>query len=621
MKRTADRFDPALARLVTVLAAVVALALGFALPATYFLSAHASKYAEAAAEAKLAASAVSQLASSNPDLWIFENARIRGLLTMLGWPHEPEQRRVFANNGQIVAEQGAAVLPPFQVVATMPVYDSGTIVGGVEVQRSQRRLILVTAGIAVMSGSMGAIAFAVLRSLPMRLLHRALAQSTHLATHDVLTGLPNRALFQDRLEQSLAWSRRDGAALAVLYLDLDRFKDVNDTLGHAAGDKLLVGVVARLQACVRETDTLARLGGDEFAIAQVGTQQLADTEILAQRLIDSMDAAFDLDGNQVTVGASVGIALRSVADLMARQPDAGLLLQEADVALYRAKEEGRGTYRFFAADMNLKLLERRALQEDMLRALERGQFSLHYQAQFDLHHRKIVGAEALIRWMHPQRGEIVPESFIPLAEETGLIVRIGDWVLKEACRQAAAWPDLPCIAVNVSPVQFRRPGFVDQVKHALQESGLSAVRLEVEITEGVLLHETAETLATLHRLRGMGVAIAMDDFGTGYSSLGYLQKFRFDKIKIDRSFVRHLGTDEQANEIVRAVLRMSHAMGIRVNAEGVEHEHQATILQDEGCEEVQGFLLGEPVAAAEFVKRLAQGASGLPQGETSVFAV
>ena len=478
-----------------------------------------------------------------------------------------------------------------------------------------KSLLVITAIITALAGSFGAATFAVLRSWPLRLLRRALARSTHLATHDTLTGLPNRALFRDRLEQSVAWSRREGAALAVLYLDLDRFKEVNDTLGHAAGDRLLIGVTGRLRACVRETDTLARLGGDEFAIAQIGARQLADTEMLAQRLIDALDPAFDLDGNQVIVGVSVGIALRSVTDVMLSNVDAGILLQEADMALYRAKEEGRGIYRFFAAEMNQKLLERRALEADILEAISNNQFRLHYQPQLDLARRKIVGAEALIRWHHPLRGEISPEAFIPLAEETGLIARIGEWVLHEACRQAALWPDLGCIAVNVSPVQFRRPCFVDQVKRALEQTGLEAARLEIEITEGVLLNETDETLATLRRLRGLGIAIAMDDFGTGYSSLGYLQKFRFDKIKIDRSFVQNLEADGHAAAIVRAVLRMSHALGIRVNAEGVEHEHQAVMLQEEGCEEVQGFLFSRAVDGAAFAELLALNTSETAAGE------
>ena len=604
MSQGSPNLDPRLTRIVTALAAVIALAVGVVASRRVFPVKYATMHAEIAAEGKLAAAAISQLASSNPELWMFENARVRGLLTMLGPLSEAERRIVTSGTGQEVAEQGDAVPRPVMEVAS-PVYDSGAVIGTVEIQRSLQALLVITAIITVLAGSFGAVAFAVLRSWPLRLLRRALARSTHLATHDTLTGLPNRALFRDRLEQSVAWSRREGAALAVLYLDLDRFKEVNDTLGHAAGDRLLIGVTGRLRACVRETDTLARLGGDEFAIVQIGARQLADTEMLAQRLIDALDPAFDLDGNQVTVGVSVGIALRSVTDVMLSNVDAGILLQEADMALYRAKEEGRGIYRFFAAEMNQKLLERRALEADILEAIINNQFRLHYQPQLDLARRKIVGAEALIRWHHPLRGEIAPEAFIPLAEETGLITRIGEWVLHEACRQAALWPDLGCIAVNVSPVQFRRPCFVDQVKRALEQTGLEAARLEIEITEGVLLNETDETLATLRRLRGLGITIAMDDFGTGYSSLGYLQKFHFDKIKIDRSFVRNLEADDHAAAIVRAVLRMSHALGIRVNAEGVEHEHQAVMLQEEGCEEVQGFLFSRAVDGAAFAELLA----------------
>jgi diguanylate cyclase (GGDEF)-like protein len=615
MSQRSSSLDPKVTRIVTALAAAVALAIGVVLPGSYFLSAYAVGHAEIAAEGKLGATAVSQVASRNPDLWMFENARILGLLSMLGQLPESERRIVSSGVGQEVAVQGNVLPLPVMTVVS-PVYDSGAVIGRVAIQRSLQGLLVITAVITVLAGSLGAVTFAVLRTWPLQLLRRALARSTHLATHDTLTGLPNRTLFRDRLEQSVAWSRREGTALAVLYLDLDRFKEVNDTLGHAAGDRLLIGVTGRLRACVRETDTLARLGGDEFAIVQIGARQLADTEMLAQRLIDAMDPGFDLDGNQVIVGVSVGIALRCMTDVMLSNVDAGVLLQEADMALYRAKEEGRGIYRFFATEMNQKLLERRALESDILEAISTDQFRLHYQPQLDLASRKIVGAEALIRWHHPLRGDISPEAFIPLAEETGLIARIGEWVLHEACRQAALWPDLGCIAVNVSPVQFRRAGFVDQVKRALEQSGLEAARLEIEITEGVLLHETDDTLATLHRLRGLGITIAMDDFGTGYSSLGYLQKFRFDKIKIDRSFVHNLQADGQGGEIVRAVLRMSHALGIRVNAEGVEHECQAAMLQEEGCEEVQGFLFSRAVDGAAFAELLARNTR-----ETSALAI
>jgi diguanylate cyclase (GGDEF)-like protein len=597
--------DPALTRIVTALAAIIALAVTVMLPSTYFLSARAAWHAEVAAESKVASAVISQLINGNPELWAFENARIRGLLAMLGPLQATERRAVFRGRDQLVAEQGDDVPLPMMTVA-MPLYDSGNIVGRVEIQLSQRKLWLVTTAIAVFAASLGAIAFAVLRSWPLRLLQRALARSVHLATHDTLTGLPNRALFHDRVEQELAWCRRDGSMLAIHYLDLDRFKEVNDTLGHTAGDRLLVGVVGRLRTCVREADTLARLGGDEFAIIQTGIRQLADIEILARRLIDVLDQAFDLAGNQVNVGVSIGIAFRSATELIVSNVDAGILLQEADTALYRSKEDGRGIYRFFAAEMNEKLLERRELEADLVKALEQGQFHLHYQPQFDLAEQCFVGAEALLRWHHPTRGEVQPDAFISLAEDCGLIVRIGEWVLREACRQAALWPGLHRIAVNVSPVQFRRPGFVDQVKDALAHAGLDAGRLELEITEGVLLNETNETLATLHRLHAIGVTIAMDDFGTGYSSLGYLQKFPFDKIKIDRSFVKGLQTDPHAAEIVRAVLRMSHAMGIRVNAEGVEHVSQASILLQEGCEEVQGFLFGRGLGAEDFSALLDQ---------------
>jgi diguanylate cyclase (GGDEF)-like protein len=597
--------DPSLTRVVTALAAVIAVAVAVMLPSTYFLSTRAAWHAEVAAESKVASAVISQLINTNPELWAFENARIRGLLAMLGPLHETERRAVLFGRDQLVAEQGAGV-PLLPMTAETPLYDSGHIVGRVEIQRSQRKLWLVTVAIALFAASLGAVTFAVLRSWPLRLLQRALARSHHLASHDTLTGLPNRALFHDRVEQELAWCRRDGSTLAILYLDLDRFKEVNDTLGHATGDRLLVGAAGRLRTCVRETDTLARLGGDEFAVIQTGIRQLADIEMLAQRLIDVLDQAFDLEGNQVNVGVSIGIALRRAAELIISNVDPGILLQEADIALYRAKEEGRGVYRFFAAEMNAKLLERRALESDMVSALEQGQFHLHYQPQFDLAERRVVGAEALLRWHHPVRGEVRPDAFIALAEECGLIVRIGEWVLREACRQAALWPSLRCMAVNVSPVQFRRPGFVDQVNDALACAGIDAGRLELEITEGVLLHETNETLATLRRLHAIGVTIAMDDFGTGYSSLGYLQKFPFDKIKIDRSFVKNLQTDAHAAEIVRAVLRMSHAMGIRVNAEGVEHESQTRVLQEEGCEEVQGFLFGRGLDAEDFSTLLAR---------------
>ncbi|MBS0642647.1 MAG: EAL domain-containing protein [Acetobacteraceae bacterium] len=599
------RVDPALARLVTVLAAIVSLALAIIVPAAYLLSARATMHASLQLQANLAGNSITQLAINNPELWVFENARLRGLLSLLGPLSELDQRLVLLATGEVIAEQGDPLAGPIMTVAS-PIYDSGVVLGRVEVRRSQHWLLINTFLVAVAAGAVALTTFMVLRVLPLRLLQGALARSAHLATHDTLTGLPNRALFRDRLDLSLAMSRRERLSLAVFYVDLDHFKDVNDTLGHAIGDRLLVAASARLRACLRESDTLARLGGDEFAIIQVGVRQVADTEILAQRLVDALSSPFEIEGHSVSVSTSVGVTVRGETDLKLMTFDAGILLQEADVALYRAKEDGRATYRFFRAEMNDALLERRKLEADMREALEKGEFLLHYQPQLSPDTGRIIGAEALIRWPHPRRGNVAPDAFIHVAEQSGLIMQIGEWVLHEACRQAAAWPDLPSVAVNVSPIQFRRPGFVDLVERALRQAMLAPQRLEIEITEGVLMTETPETLSILNRLHDLGVKIAMDDFGTGYSSLGYLQKFQFDKIKIDRSFVSRLGSDQRASEIVRAVLRMSHAMGIKVTAEGVEDQRQVQLLQNEGCEEIQGFLCGKPMPAAQFSKLLWQ---------------
>jgi diguanylate cyclase (GGDEF)-like protein len=600
--------DQALSRVITALAAIIALTFAVGVPAASFTFARANMAASMQAEAKIGAMTLSQLASQNPEMWRFEDVRIRGLLTLLGDASAPEWRRVLDVRGNLVAEQRPDLAEPLMTVAA-PLYDSGAIVGRVEVVRSQRSLVIHTVLLAFPTATLGTLAFVLLRLLPLRLLRHALARASHLATHDPLTDLPNRALFYDRLDRALAGARRDGGSLAVLCLDLDRFKEVNDTLGHAAGDQLLAAVATRLVGRLRETDTLARIGGDEFAIVQVGVRDIGDVERLAGRLVDAIVQPFDLAGHQACVGISIGMTLRTGADLILSQASRSAVVHEADVALYRAKMDGRGVYRFFKADMNRELVERRQLEADLREGLKNGQFHLHYQPQIGLETGQIVGAEALLRWTHPRRGAVSPEAFIPLAEEIGLIVPLGEWVLNEACRQAMAWPGLRCMAVNVSPVQFRRADFVGQVERALGRSGLSPERLELEITEGMLLMETQETLATLRLLRTLGVTIAMDDFGTGYSSLGYLQKFRFDKIKIDRSFVCRLGADASATEIVRAVLRTSHAMGMRVNAEGIETEQQAAMLRSEGCEEVQGFLFGKPMPAEAFAGLLVGGGS------------
>jgi predicted signal transduction protein with EAL and GGDEF domain len=357
-----------------------------------------------------------------------------------------------------------------------------------------------------------------------------------------------------------------------------------------------------MSLCLRESDTLARLSGDEFAVIQVGDGQPASAAGVANRLLEVVREPIVLSGGQVVVGMSIGIALAN--------PQAGYdpssLRQNADLALYQAKDSGRGTYRFFEPEMNEKLRQRKMLEADLREAVLKSGFSLAFQPQYSLARRCITGAEALLRWERPGIGNVPPDQFIPLAEETGLINQIGSWVLGEACRYAASWPAEMSVAVNVSPSQFRHADLYNMVVAALQESGLSPARLELEITEGVLLNDTEDTLAVLVRLRKLGVKIAMDDFGTGYSSLGYLQKFPFDKVKIDRSFIRRIGHDTGAKAIVRAVVGMTHALGIKANAEGVELEEQADLLTIEGCEEVQGYFFGKPMGAEAILQIFGQ---------------
>jgi diguanylate cyclase (GGDEF)-like protein len=421
----------------------------------------------------------------------------------------------------------------------------------------------------------------------------------HLAHYDPLTDLPNRVTFYERIEKMLAHLRRS-ESVAVLSLDLDHFKNVNDTLGHPVGDRLLRAAADRMRSCVREDDIVARLGGDEFAIVQAPSEQTPDITHLSSRLIETVGAPYDIDGHQIMVGVSVGIA---VAPADGNKPD--VLMRNADLALYRAKKDGGGAYRFFEMGMDARMQARRALEIDLRKAVMRGEFEVHYQPIIDVRTGHITACEALVRWNHPTRGKIPPLEFIPVAEETGLIVQIGQWVLQEACAEAARWPNDVVLAVNLSPVQFKNRNLPEVVTSALANSGLPAERLELEITELVLLQESDGAFATLHQLRDLGIKIAMDDFGTGYSSLGYLRSFPFDKIKIDQSFIRDLPSKEGSIAIVRAVVGLSSSLGITAIAEGVETKEQFESLAAEGCNEVQGYLFSPPRPAAEIMQMLA----------------
>jgi diguanylate cyclase (GGDEF)-like protein/PAS domain S-box-containing protein len=421
----------------------------------------------------------------------------------------------------------------------------------------------------------------------------------HMAHYDALTELPNRVSFYERMTTALSHLRRS-EAIAVLSLDLDHFKSVNDTLGHPIGDLLLKAAAERMRSCVRGEDIVARLGGDEFAILQVPSEKPRDVIALAQRLIEVVGAPYDLDGHQVVVGASIGIAM---APNDSDVPD--VLMKNADLALYRAKADGGGVYRFFEVAMDSRMQARRALELDLRKAVVNGEFELYYQPIIDVKTGMITSCEALIRWHHPERGVVAPLDFIPVAEETGLIVPIGEWVLRQACAEAARWPEHVTVAVNLSPAQFKSRHLVPTVISALATSGLPAARLELEITELVLLQDNEGAFAILHQLRHLGIKIAMDDFGTGYSSLGYLRSFPFDKIKIDQSFIRDLPHKLDSVAIIRAVVGLSSSLGITTIAEGVETKEQLISLTAEGCTEFQGFLYSRPQPATDMRRMLA----------------
>jgi diguanylate cyclase (GGDEF)-like protein/PAS domain S-box-containing protein len=418
----------------------------------------------------------------------------------------------------------------------------------------------------------------------------AIRQVEYLARHDPLTGLPNRATFNELLTQVLERVEIDGSRAALICIDLDRFKEVNDSLGHGAGDSVLIDCAERLKECVRETDLVARLGGDEFAVLLHDVSRTADVQALADRILTSLADVFVVGGAEVVVGASIGIAL-----IPCHGTAAVKVLQHADLALYRAKFEGRNRACFFEKAMETRLLQRKTLEVALRNALAAEQLTLCYQPLVALASERMVGVEALLRWSHPDRGMVSPAEFIPVAEESGLILGIGDWVLHTACATAARWPEL-VISVNVSPAQFKHRDILRSVKSALAAAKIGAERLEIEITEGLLIHNSIDARTILHELRELGVSLSLDDFGTGYSSLSYLQRFRLDKIKIDRSFVTEIS--EENGAIVRAIIRLGQSLHIRTCAEGVETADQAHLLRREGCDQAQGFMYSAAVEPA-----------------------
>ncbi|TVR09469.1 MAG: GGDEF domain-containing response regulator [Salinarimonadaceae bacterium] len=448
--------------------------------------------------------------------------------------------------------------------------------------------------------SSGAIIAVLTSSLDITDRKKAERHLVHLAHHDALTGLPNRTLLQDRLRREIVRARRGDRIFGLLMLDLDRFKNVNDALGHHAGDELIQAVGERLSVTVGEDDTLARLGGDEFAVLLADIPCAQSAFDMAERIVEAMQEPFSISGQDVVIGASIGVVIHPNDG-----DDVDNLLKKVDIAMYRAKAEGRNVYRAFDQQMISVARGDFTLEGELRRALMNREFELFYQPQIDLRSNRIIGAEALIRWRHPTRGLVRPLDFLPFAEETGLIIPINEWVIEEACREAQSWraqglPELR-IAVNLSPIQFRNRNMAQLVGDILRRTGLEPRSLELELTETILMHDVEEVTAELRELRRLGVSVSIDDFGTGYSSLAYVKKFPVDRIKIDQSFVRNIATDPNDAAIVRAIINLGHSLGIDVIAEGVDSLEQVEMLRAEGCEEAQGFLFAKPVPAEDFI--------------------
>ena len=583
-----------------LIATIIAIAV-FAVPISYYVNSSTQLRSEMMSSLKHGRYQLEKIINKNPEFWKYEIHRMEGIILNLQSNPRTSIWKIKDINSKTLLEVNPykIIIDGPRLVKNIAITDSHNHVALIEVEVSTYHEMIITSLLAIIGVLVGSIAYLGIARIPLRAIEKLWNQMAHQALHDELTNLANRSYFYKVLSELLGNRKKANCDLAVLTIDLDHFKDVNDTLGHAAGDQLLKKVVLDFQSIIEGTELIARLGGDEFAIILTG-ENLADyASSIADQIIDRLSLPYEIEGEYVYIGASLGIAIEKNYNI-----DADEFIKRADIALYEAKNKGRNTYCIFQHQMNQMLMERKAIEEKLRVAIENDDFQLHFQPQYNLVPKKLIGVEALIRWQHKDDGFISPQKFIPVAEKSGLIIDIDKWVLTNACKQIAKWDDLR-VAVNISPMHFHSDKLLKNVRYALEQSGLPATRLELEITEGILLHETEKTIEILKALKDMGIRIAMDDFGTGYSSLSYLQCFPFDKIKIDRSFISTLSDKKPESEaIVRAIVSMSNAMNMRVNAEGVETYFQAKFLSLIGCEEVQGYYFGKPMSLADLSKTL-----------------
>ncbi|MBK1648387.1 putative bifunctional diguanylate cyclase/phosphodiesterase [Rhabdochromatium marinum] len=594
-------FHQRIAKGTTVVAVTAATLLTLAVPAFFFFFGYTNLASGLRAESYFLSQNLSTIVSQNPKLWTFETSRINDMLRVWDQKHAAHDGHrmavswVLDADGAIVAMHGEddQELGLSTIVARHSIFDSGRKVGTLVLRRSVSQLVNNTVLVFLVSLGCGLGLFYFLRVVPIRALTETARQVTFLATHDDLTGLPRRHLLESRLSEAIVTARQTGGLVGVMMIDLDKFKDINDGYGHHIGDAALRALAERMMAGRSRKDVLARISGDEFCLVLPALESRTYAIGVAEALLESVARPIVAGGHKLHIGTSIGVAVFPQDGATGDE-----LMVNAGVALSKVKSGGRGTYRLFDQTMREHEEFRRMIERDMHIALENVQFVMHYQPQIDLTSGKLVGVEALVRWRHPERGFIGPAEFISVAEESGLIGPLGEWILARSCQDAAQWSGIK-VSVNISPVQFREPALAAKVSRILSETTLPPRLLDLEVTEGVLISDTEKVLDIVLLLKTFGIGLSLDDFGTGFSSLRYLQKFPFDKLKIDSSFVRGINSDMKDAAIIRAAISMGRTMGLRINAEGFETEDQMDQLSAMGCDEVQGYFYSRPVPAKD----------------------